>query len=931
MTHLLDENKAEQICGCDCAQDSNYDKTSKPAATTSHELLAPAGSRDKANAAFALQPSLPELLAPAGSREAFLAALQNGADAIYLGVQDFNARRNAANFSITEIRELSDLAHLADAKLFLTLNIAILPNEFRDAMELARQAWYAGIDAVIVQDIGLMVALARELPQLELHVSTQTNAHSSAAVSYLASIGASRVTLARELSVEKIAAIASGGDALGTAIASGEEALGAAIASGGEALGTAGFSTLKKASGAAGYEASGEASSAAGFSTLKKATCPIEVFAHGALCVCYSGNCLMSSLIGQRSANRGLCAQPCRLPYQLIDSSTGRRVQTEGPHLLSPLDLATVDMLPQLVAAGVAALKIEGRMKDAAYVGTVTRVYRQALDALCLGSRDDSLCESDNKRESDNLRASDNKRESDSLRASENKCESDSVAANREASLKSLKTVYTRGFTQAYLSGERGNAMMGYNQPNNRGVQISPDEQRDDNLTTDHLFSGNNGWRKVLCKVHLSLNEPAKVTFFDILSGHCASATGEAVQTARSRALSEADIIEHVGRVGGTIFSICEWDIMLASNVGMSFSALHALRREALDALSEKLLAPWHSRRLKSAPKKSTVLAAAKRGAPFVAALVRDASSERAARKAGATAIYAHALSFNLGEKPLNVADSLNRCATTGTVGGAIGRMGDSMVGEVGAGVRVGAEATKKAASSTAMWLPAISSDTELAVLQSCISKKTDGFTVVANNLGELAIASMLAKNSPLNIQIGPSLSIYNNEALEHFAQEGACRAWIGPELSLSVLEQIAPLSPLPLGITVFGAQEMMITEHCVLMAQGPCDRCCDKCSRRAAPRFLEDRKGYRFPVRTDNCGRSHIYNAVSLDITHEIPRLLALGVTGFLVDCTLLNTTQISAEVERAARACRLAANGTGQLSKREGTTTGHLFRGVL
>ena len=202
---------------------------------------------------------IPELLAPAGDHDAFLAALSAGADAVYLGVEDFNARRGAKNFTLDALGGLCDLAHVAGRRVYLTLNTMILASELSEALRVARGAWDAGVDALIVQDLGLLAHLSAEMPGFELHASTQMNVHSAEGVRLAAGLGASRVTLARELALEEVTALVQEGVAL-------------------------------------------------------------EVFAHGVLCVCYSGQCLFSSLVGRRSANRGLCAQACRLPYQLIDT-----------------------------------------------------------------------------------------------------------------------------------------------------------------------------------------------------------------------------------------------------------------------------------------------------------------------------------------------------------------------------------------------------------------------------------------------------------------------------------------------------------------------------------------------------------------------------------------------------------------------------------
>ena len=255
-----------------------------------------------------------ELLAPAGNEECLHAAVCAGADAVYLGLDEFNARRNAGNFTIESLKEACDYAHLRGVAVYVTLNVEILPSEIDRALACAREAYEAGADAFIVQDVGLACELRRTLPAAELHASTQMNIHNAAGIALAAHLGMRRVTLARELSIAEIA-------------------------------------ELSALAGEFGME--------------------IECFAHGALCICYSGQCLMSSMIGGRSANRGLCAQACRLPYELHRADRADALPAEGEHLLSPRDLCTIGLLDRLVCAGVASLKIEGRMKSADYVHEV--------------------------------------------------------------------------------------------------------------------------------------------------------------------------------------------------------------------------------------------------------------------------------------------------------------------------------------------------------------------------------------------------------------------------------------------------------------------------------------------------------------------------------------------------------------------------------
>ncbi|MCL2888946.1 MAG: U32 family peptidase, partial [Eggerthellaceae bacterium] len=266
-----------------------------------------------------------ELLSPAGNAVCLHAAVSAGADAVYLGIQDFNARKGAENFSLESLGEACDYAHLRGVLVYLALNTLVLPSEFKTALEAARQAYRAGVDAFIIQDIGLAAELKRVLPEARIHASTQMNIHTKAGIEAAAALGMARVTFARELSLSELEKLTEAAHVLGLAT---------------------------------------------------------EAFIHGALCLCYSGQCLMSSIIGGRSANRGLCAQPCRLPYSLHNVSLRKTLDAQGKHLLSPKDLSTIDHIPALVRAGLSSFKIEGRMKSPEYVYTTTSIYRKAIDAV---------------------------------------------------------------------------------------------------------------------------------------------------------------------------------------------------------------------------------------------------------------------------------------------------------------------------------------------------------------------------------------------------------------------------------------------------------------------------------------------------------------------------------------------------------------------
>ncbi|MBO4883759.1 MAG: U32 family peptidase, partial [Clostridia bacterium] len=256
-----------------------------------------------------------ELLAPAGGPEALIAAIQNGADAVYLGAQMLNARAGAGNFDRDALKWAADYAHERGARVHVTVNTMVKESEGALLEQVAEQIAFAGVDAAIVQDLGVAGALRAMLPSLQLHASTQMAIHNRQGVRFAREAGFDRVVLAREMTYEEIADCA-------------------------------------------------------------REDIELEAFAHGALCVSCSGQCLFSSLVGGRSGNRGQCAQPCRLPYRLEGA-----VKASG-YLLSPRDLWSLDHLADLERAGVCSLKIEGRLKRPEYVAAVTRVYREALDLM---------------------------------------------------------------------------------------------------------------------------------------------------------------------------------------------------------------------------------------------------------------------------------------------------------------------------------------------------------------------------------------------------------------------------------------------------------------------------------------------------------------------------------------------------------------------
>lgn len=325
-----------------------------------------------------------ELLAPAGSWEAFVAAIENGADAVYIGGKNFSARALAVNFDDNEIKKAVEYAHIRGKKVFLAMNTLIYENEMQKALEEAAKAYEYGVDALILQDIGFSSAVKYFIPDMPLHASTQMTIYDAEGINFLKKMGFNRAVLSRELSIDDIKYISS---------------------------------------------------------IAKMNNIEIEVFAHGALCISYSGQCLLSSFIGGRSGNRGCCAQPCRLRYKLcIDENAaveGKKQTVENQlfngYIMSPKDICSLDVLPQLINSGISSLKIEGRMKSAEYVAVVTSIYRKYINKI--------------------------------VHMNESKYEVDDKDRYK------LLQIFNRGgFSKGYLEGKKSHTMMCFEKPKNWGV-----------------------------------------------------------------------------------------------------------------------------------------------------------------------------------------------------------------------------------------------------------------------------------------------------------------------------------------------------------------------------------------------------------------------------------------------------------------------------
>ncbi len=414
---------------------------------------------------------LPELLAPAGDMDCLIAAVRGGADAVYLGARSFGARAYAKNFEIDELSRAVIYCHAHGVRVYVAMNTLLTDAELTEATALATTLYSIGVDALIVADLGLVRRLRRELPEMELHASTQMSVHNTAGADEAYRLGCVRVVLAREVSGKNIKRI------------------------------------------------------------TENCLAETEVFLHGALCVCHSGQCLFSSLVGGRSGNRGECAQPCRLPYS-------------GGYPLSLTDLSLADHIPALIESGTASLKIEGRMKSPDYVYTVTSIYRSLLD--------------------------------------ENRVPTE----NEKRRL--LRAFSRGGFTDGYYTEKiESKSMLGVRSQDDKAASREDRENIEKEVITPTRV-------KISAICEIKADKPAELTLvYNTKGGETVRATaiGDTPDVARSQPLSVDGVKSRLCKMGGTFFSLEADDVLLTLDDGLNLSpaSINALRRNAVSELEGKI------------------------------------------------------------------------------------------------------------------------------------------------------------------------------------------------------------------------------------------------------------------------------------------------------------------------------------------------------
>ncbi len=805
----------------------------------------------------------PELLAPAGDKDALAAALACGADAVYLGMRRWGARAFAGNFEGDELLGAIDRAHLSGARVYLTLNTLLRDDELGPALDVLAAPYRAGLDAVLVADVGLAASIRDRYPDLALHASTQMDTHSSAQLAFLARLGVGRAVLARELSLREIAAL----DAHGL---------------------------------------------------------ELEVFVHGALCYGYSGLCLFSSMVGGRSGNRGRCAQACRMRYRLALEEAGLAPDGTPPvegRVLSSSDLAAIDVLPDLIEAGVSAFKIEGRMKDPAYVATAVSVYREAVDAAWRDPQGYTVRPEWRERLEQSfsrtftaahlrgrhaeVRSGGRSGHRGTLVGRVESVDLDSgqvsIRLSRPVAAGDVVSIYTvQGQTKPVRLSQDGRELMPLQVP-----EVVSVRDRVFRLTSAEIeqaardaVAGRRTARPVLLAGVLAgeVGAPARLDLRIAETWRRAAAatveSAQPLQSARMSPLTEERARQAVGALGGTPYELSDFQFAVAGDAYLPVAELRALRRQALALIDEARLAAHR----------------------------RQSSSESAPRRTRASGRANAAGEPGPAAAAAGLAVVVRRRLGTPTLTGpgVVAICLDLAVDDDPSIVRTELERLHDQSVPVRCRPPAVLLDGDHAWWESVGSLSWDA--VYARHASHLETAAGVIPEYPLQgLDSATALSL---------CQAGIVRDLVGvlpsPELALDQLRELSralqrsPARP-ALEILVFGRQELLVTRDLLGVSEGLLPtpgkgervRLC-----------LEDAKGFRFPV-TVSATDTRIANAHITDLTGHESELLAAGVT-----VAVLDAEELDAEARRAFARGGLA--GLAQLVDRERSTTGHLYRGV-
>ncbi len=796
-------------------------------------------------------PVWPEVLAPAGDWECAKAAIENGADAIYFGLERFNARMRAKNFTVADLPQLMEFLHRRGVRGYVTFNVLVFADELAAAEDYLRAIIAAGVDAAIVQDIGICRMIRAISPDFPIHTSTQMTVTSAAGVDFARELGANLVVLARENSLKEIAAINEAQQSLAHPL-------------------------------------------------------PLETFVHGALCVAYSGQCLTSESLGGRSANRGECAQACRMPYELV--SDGAKVELgDRRYLLSPQDLSGLEVLPDLIRAGVASLKIEGRLKSPEYVANITRVYRRAVDAamtqvepgLQMGSQhvgnavpdafDPASARYDlemgfsrglytgwfrgiNNQELAHARFGTKR---GVYLGEVTRVGRDHVALKLVAPLKPGDgLVFDAGRPDEKEEGGRvyqvdtrnGETVLRFGQGDINFARIQPghlvwktnDPELDRRVRQSYEGDQIRYRRPVHLEVHGHAGAPLTLIARDD-EGHVAKVEStKPLEIAQKQPLTTERLRDQLGRLGGTPFELGTLENRLEGGVILAVSELNDLRRRVIADLDARRAAPkrWQ---MNSSPVRSaevSKLASTNEAEPELIVVIRHLHQLEAAWAAGARTIYAEfedpkkyreaVQQFRaLHSSSLQVADSKSQTPTFWVAAPRIFKPGEE-------------------------W-----------ILKQVLSCEADGYLV--RNYDHLQWFAGKRRRGDF------SLNVANPLTADHFInRHGLERVTASYDLNVAQLEALLQGAPPAwFDITLHQHMPMFHMEHCVFCAflsdgtdYRNCGRPCDKHDVR-----LRDRVGAEHPLKADAGCRNTVYNSRAQTGAEFADRLLALGARSFRIE----------------------------------------------
>ena len=778
-----------------------------------------------------------ELLSPAGNREALIAAISCGADAVYLGYTAFGARSYAGNFDDQQLKEAVEYAHERGKKIFVTVNTLVKQCEIDDLCDVLELLCETGADAAIVQDLGVARIARERFPQLTLHASTQMTVNNAQGARLLGDLGFTRVVPARECSLTELKKMADTG-------------------------------------------------------------VEIEAFAHGALCVGVSGQCLFSSMIGGRSGNRGRCAQPCRLPYRLDDGTSG--------YLLSTRDLMLIDKIPQMRDAGVYSFKLEGRMKRPEYVGVITKAYREAMNAA----------------------------------------EAHVPYHPSEKTIRDLKQVFNRGgFTEGYVMGRSNAALMSWERPNHWGVRIGKILSSrgplarvllEENLhdgdglqvrgreEIDLTYAGNDEMRGSEATVRIAsgryqpgdpvyrltdaaqmaeireimAKEQAIIPLHAVLTampgelpslklededGHVVCIFGnQPVQSAQQRALDYDGAWKQLCKTGGTPYALRELTLC-SEGAFMTAGMLNALRRDALEAMrAERIRIIRNVSNPLSMP---ASMPAQQRRLIVQSERLEDMCTLTAC---GADEFYWEPQVYT----PAFIEQQLNLHPDVHPV----------------------------------LVLPAVMNSDELDNVHSLVHRRAGQISgVVVNNIGQLGV------KWPVPIFGGQGLNVMNGDCAAFYTSLGAQRLTASCELSFKELRELLNVGG-NYEIEAYGRTQLMLLNHCPRRTRAGDDKqdaACNACAANGGcVQVYTDRKGYRFPakrLKMEHGCLVRLYNSMPTDMAKSARKLFDVGL------CLRLSFTDepLVRQKEIVSSYRGVLDFGTASHDMAE-ATSGHLSRGV-